>query len=230
MANETTPNGNNGPQHNKYYKSLNEFITAADIALTNAQLPDIQPLLQKVGYPAADIAEKLADLQALRALDLQQQKEYGDQYKAFADYQKQVDRLNADYVAHVEMARIEFEDDPAALTTLGLNGRRLHTKADYSKQALQLYNGIKNNTDYAATLAAAGIDAATVTAMQAGFTNLEALDKAQTKEMGEAQEATAKRDKAWDILDSWMSKFYRKAKIALKNYPQMREKLGLIER
>ena len=229
MANENTP-PNGGRPHDNGYESLNEFVTATDIALTNALLPDVQPLLQKVGYPVADINARLADLQALRTLDQQQQKEYGDQYQSTNDYKKQLDLLNVDYPAHVELARIEFEEAPAALTTLGLVGKRLRNRADYSKQALQLYSGALANTDYAAALAANDIDTAKLTAMQAGFTQLEALDKAQTKETGEAQKATADRDKAWDTLDAWMSKFYRKAKIALRDHPQLREKLGLLER
>lgn len=228
MENKTSPQpkANGGSE----YESLNDFITAADTALTNALLPDVLPLLQKVGYQPADINAKLADLQALRNLAQQQLKEYGDQYKATDDYKKQLALLNEDYPLHVELGRIEFEDDPAALATLGLNGRRMRARADFSKQALQLYNGALANTAYAATLAAAGVDAAKLMAMQAGFKKLEALDKAQTAEMGEAQQATALRNAAWDVLEGWMRKFYKKAKIAFRNHPQMSEKLGLLER
>ena len=233
MENGITPNGGTPPEKPKpgnSYESLNAFITATDTALTNAMLPDVQPLLQRVGCQPAGLAAKMASLKTLRQLAEKQQKEYGDQYKATSDYQKQFDKLNADYTDHVTLARIDFEENPAALTTLGLAGRRKRNRDDYSKQALQLYNGALGNAEYAATLAESGIDAAKLQEMQAGFAQLETLDKAQTSETSEAQQATVDRDNAWDLLEEWMRKFYKKATVALKNSPQLREKLGIIER
>lgn len=124
------------------------------------------------------------------------------------------------------MCKIVYEP----LATLALTGKRLRAKANYSKQALQFYNAAIANANYTAVLAASNIDAAKLTAMQAGFTHLEALGKAQTAETGEAQEATAARDKAWDALETWISKFYKKARVALRKYPQLMEKIGLIEK
>jgi hypothetical protein len=227
MANDPLPNDK--PRDDEY-ESLNEFMTASDITLTNALLPDVWPLLEKVGYRTTDMSSKTAELQVLRGLSQRKEKEYGDQYKASAEYKEQLDLLNTDYPSHVALARIEFEEDAAALTTLGLVGKRLRNRSDYSKQALQLYDGALANTDYATALANNGIDAAKLTAMQSGFLQLEKLDAAQTKETGEAQEATVARDQAWDKLETWMRKFYKKAKVALRDHPQLREKLGLLER
>lgn len=233
MANDNTPNGTptpGGGGNDNHYESLNEFILALDTRLTNGLLPDVLPHLQKVGYQPTAITAKQAELEALKSLTTKQVKEYGDQYKAGDNYDKQLAVLQEDYATHVDLARIDFEDDAAALTTLGLQGKRKRARADYATQALLLYNGVLNNTDYAATLAASGIDTATLTAMRDGFLQLQALDKTQTAETGEAQKATADRDTAWDALEDWKRIFDRKAKIALKKYPQLREKLGMLER
>jgi soluble cytochrome b562 len=118
---------------------------------------------------------------------------------------------------------------PTTLTALNLVRQHQRNLADYSRQALPFYNGVLANDDYKAKLAGSNLDEATLTTMQSGFKKLETLDKAHTAEMGEAQEATAARDKAWDAQEDWMRIFYRKAKIALKKAPQLREKLGMIK-
>jgi hypothetical protein len=119
---------------------------------------------------------------------------------------------------------------PDAHTALHLVRHRQRNLNDYSQQALPCYNGVLANVDYKAKLAESGIDEAKLTAMQSSFKKLETLDKAHTAEMGEAQEATVARDTAWDALEMEMRIFYRKAKIVLKKAPQLREKLGMIER
>ncbi|MEO6831870.1 MAG: hypothetical protein ABI169_06695 [Chitinophagaceae bacterium] len=65
---------------------------------------------------------------------------------------------------------------------------------------------------------------------QQTFRNLQMLTAAQQKETGEAQQATVARDNAYDALHEWMSDFYKTAKVALRKYPQMMEKLGIKEK
>ena len=229
---DNTPNGTppGGSGHDNDYETLNEFIRTTGIALTNAQLPDVLPLLQKKGIKPADITARLADLETLKALSEKQQKEKGDEKKAGQNYTAQLLLLQQDYPGDVELARLDFEDDAAALTTLGLTGRRKRNRPDYTRQALQLYNGALNDTGYATKLADSGIDNAKLTTMRDGFKHLEDLDTIQVAEDGEAQIATTNRDTAWDSLEDYMGNFYRRAKVALKDHPQLREKLGLLER
>ncbi|WP_264844920.1 hypothetical protein [Capnocytophaga catalasegens] len=46
------------------------------------------------------------------------------------------------------------------------------------------------------------------------------------QEKGESQQATRDKNKAFETLDKWVSKFHKVAKIALEDRPQLLEALG----
>ena len=48
----------------------------------------------------------------------------------------------------------------------------------------------------------------------------------QTKETGEAQEATVVRDAAARVLAAWLSRFFKVARVACDGQPQLRERPG----
>ncbi len=48
------------------------------------------------------------------------------------------------------------------------------------------------------------------------------------KEKGESQQATKDKNDAFDALDKWVTRFFKVAKIALEDRPQLLESLGKI--
>ena len=46
------------------------------------------------------------------------------------------------------------------------------------------------------------------------------------KEKGESQQATKDKNNAFDALDKWVVRFFKVAKIALEDKPQLLESLG----
>lgn len=48
------------------------------------------------------------------------------------------------------------------------------------------------------------------------------------KEKGESQQATKDKNDAFDALDKWVMRFFKVAKIALEDRPQLLESLGKI--
>lgn len=232
MDNKNLPTENqdkNGGNDNSYI-TISQFVTDGSNALTNALLDDIEPLLLKRGIKKADVIAKQTEFDKLATLNEDQKTEYGQSYQATADYTALEKTLHEDYIDHLELARIAFKNNIAAQTGLGLRGRRKLDEAGYCKQALQFYNGILNSADYKTAMLTKGVDTAEATAMQVGFTNLEALSAKKDKEFGEAQSATKKRNKLYDDLSEWYSDFKKTAIIALRKYPQYREKLGWLER
>lgn len=211
---------------NNDYVSIETFFGKSKTALLNATDVEIEPLLTKRGYTTAIIAAKLAELQTLENLHQQQKKEYGEQYQATQNYNNAAALLHSLYIEHIEIARIVFKNDIAAQTALSLNGKRKRSASGYCNQALLFYKGSIDNAAYTAALAAKGITIAELTNGKNSYTNLIELEAKQAKETGEAQSATAIRDKAIDDFAEWFSEFKVMGKIALSSKPQLREKLG----
>lgn len=228
-TNSTTGSTPATPTPKTDYVPVDKYIADAKIALANAALPDIAPLLARRSYPATTITAKQAKLTALEGLVLAQVKEYGEQYEATKNYNDAIAALYPDYIEHIELARMKFKNDTAAKTTLGLKGKRKESQSGITAQGLQFYKGILDNADYTAAMDSKGVDAAELQAAKAGFENLTNLAIAQAKETGEAQEATAERDEVYDDFKEWMDEFLATAQIALRKTPQLMEKLGMVQ-
>lgn len=214
------------PTKKNNYQNIDEYLNECGIALTNASDAEITPLLTARGYTTAIVTSKIAEHATVKQLVASQIKEYGDQYQATENYNSAASLLHPKYIEHVEIGRIAFKNDIAAQTTLGLNGKRKRSSSSYCNQALLLYKGALDNATYVSALAAKGVTNAELTAGKTGYTNLLDLEAKQQKETGEAQGATAKRDKAIDDFANWFSEFKAMGKIALSSKPQLREKLG----
>lgn len=208
------------------YENFDTYVVNRTVALTNASDPAIAPLLTGAGYPPALIATKLAELNALKVLGAEQKKEYGEQYEIVDKFNDLAKTLHPVYLKQVKYGKLVFADDLAALNTLGLKGSRKRPEASYCTQALLFYEGALANTTYKTLLAARGITEAMLTDGKTGYTNLMAMIPKKKKEIGEAQMATSKRDKAWDTFDEWYTEFKKYGMLALSGVPQLREKLG----
>ncbi|MDI9365938.1 MAG: hypothetical protein QM541_13360 [Flavobacterium sp.] len=216
----------NPVKKNSYYENFNLYYSNRVTALTNAADANIVGLLTAAGYPPAIIASKTAELEALKKLDDKQKKEYGEQYQAIKEFDTLADSLHPSYLSHVKWGKLIFEDDKAALNALGLNGRRLLAESSYCNQALLFYEGVLNNASYKASVIARGITEAVLQTGQLGFTNLKKMIPVKAIELGEAQQATQKRDEAWEAFENWFVKFKKFAILALSSEPQLREKMG----
>ena len=230
MANETpntpgTPVANTG-KHGSY-ETIAAFLQRSNTALTNAQAADTLPLLEKRGYTAADFTQKLADTTALRTLNEAQKSQYGGQHQSTDDYHVAQDTVHKTYMDDVQLARLLFKKNTAALDALGLRGDRAHSQSGYASQGLLFYNNALNSDDYIAALAKKGISKDDLQTGQAAFKNLQTLSAVQDKQTGTAEGSTDRRDAAYDSLHEWISEFYATAKIALKEQPDLLKGLGL---
>lgn len=222
-GNGGTGGGDNG------YQTLAEFLTEADVLLTNAQLPEIAPLLAAAGYPASAIASRQGDLDSLRTLAEAQKNEYGDQYEAAEKLADTRAAYHPVYAAHVGLARLAFRNSPDATAALGLAGVRKASLSGYTTQGLLFYNNALATAEFANALSAKGIDNAALQDGKTAFEKLLQYNAELKKETGEAQKATKDRDAAYDDLQDWVSELRETAKIVLRDHPQLREQLGIKE-
>jgi hypothetical protein len=208
------------------YQNLDDYLSGATTALANSSDPEIAPLLANRSYTKSIIDAKIVELENVKELVKTQIKEYGDQYQATKNYNDAVALLHPKYIEHLLISRVVFKDNVAAKTALGINGSRKRANSSYCKQAELFYKGAIENTDYKTALAEKGVSVEELQEGMTGYLNLSELAAKQAKETGEAQGATAARDKAIDDFATWFSDFKVMGKIALSSKPQLREKLG----
>lgn len=202
-----------------------------NVLITNAHDPDLQIELAPVGYgPDDGLAEGQARYQNASALHQKQIVEYQEQYAASQSMQAAWQTARKAYMRNVKLARVVFRDDLQILQELNLLGRRKQSFSGGKTQAEHFYTTALANPDCLTALAKLGITQEKLETDQALLGVVDATRAAQTKEMGEAQEATAARDAALDELEAWVSDFITVARIVFEDNPQALEKMGILAR
>ena len=212
----------------RYYQPTAERLRRAHIALENAQNDEsLEGPLAAFGYTD----ERLRKGQDLVAEARRAQEsfieEYGEQYEATDAYLDAREEAEKTYMRHLKVARVAFDEDRPARSTLRLDGRRKKVLGKWLRQTRLFYRNALNDTDYQAALSEYNI---TEDDLRAGLEKIDAVEAAdvrQEKEKSEAQAATDERDEAIDALDAYMSKFREIVRVAFEDDPQQLEKFTI---
>jgi len=202
-------------------------VRAAEVAITNAYDADILAALTQLGYAGSKIDEGKVILNEVQELVNRQIVEYGEQYDATGNMKSAWQVADVAYLRALKIARIALRDDTSAAAALLLNGRRLRTLTGWLRQSRAFYKNLLGNPDWSAAMQVYGYTTEKLQAEQSLVDAVDAKNLQQLKEMGEAQNATEKRDARMEDLDSWMFDFRQIAVIALEGNPQWLEKLGI---
>ena len=157
-----------------------------------------------------------------------QLKEYGDVDAAHDKLKTSRKEAYDNYITHLTIARIAFKNDVQAISTLELSGTRAATLSGWLSQARNFYNSLLNNEEWKLVMAGYG---QTQAKLVESLENVDGVARAAEnvkKEMGDAQNATQKRDKKFDELTEWLSEYDQIAEIALAGNPQLLEKIGIV--
>ena len=206
---------------------MQRFVSDAHLLLANALHPDILPLMAARGYGQPMIEARLAEVEALGNLLSSKGWHIGNRMAASATLKEARAALHLPYMEQVGLARIALKADLSAMVGLGLQERRALSYAGYISQGLLFCNNLLGNDAWLAAIAAMGVHAADVTALRAGFEQLSSLTEALGQKAGEAVQSTAQRHTAYLALKPWIADFRKVARIALRPYPQMCERLGI---
>lgn len=190
--------------------------------------PEIVALVTPFGYDAAALDAALDLVEDVEALTTAQRAEYADQFAATGAARTAFAALEALYTRHRSLARLSHPRSSEAYRALALAGRAPNDAAGLLRAAESFYGVAETRPDLAATIRT--LDAAALDDARAHRTALRAALDAQAKESSEAQRATALRDDAVARLRARAADFAAIAKIALAGTPQLRERLGLLER
>jgi hypothetical protein len=212
-------------------RNIDGLLNSARVGINNAlNSPKIQDYLAVYGYSSEKIQQGKALYEAALSAYQQQKIEFGKQIGATATLNLVWETASKSYIKFIKIARIAFKDDAGIATQLGLNGSRKNSLSGWLAQAQQFYGNLIDNTALITQLTEYGI---TLEKLQVGYAELQAVEVAnlaQTREKGEAQNATQTRDMAIAALSKWFSDYVAIARIALEAESQLLESLGILER
>lgn len=210
---------------------LADLVSRARTAFTNAASDaEAGAALAPFGYTSARLGEMLDLVEDVEARMAGQSREYGEQYAATSAAEAARADLKALYSRHRQLARLAHARGSDGYRTLGLDGSLPARDEALLSQASTFYRHLQEAPDVAATLAPFTVDAAALAEGRAKVEAVQAANAAQARETGDAQRATTVRDERAGALRAAYSDFVAVAKLALASLPQVRERLGLLER
>ncbi len=191
---------------------------------------DLAAALADYGYDADAVTDALALAAEVEAAERTQKTEYAEQYEATRTVARLTEAFRVPYMRHVRLARVLFPAGTLGHDALGLAGERAERLATLVAQANAFYHTARDDARFATDLARLRITPAEADAQIGRIAALQAALTTQQVETGEAQQATRTRDAAVERLRSLLSDATEVAKVALADVPQIRERLGLVER
>ncbi len=207
-------------------KTLIKLLQDADVALTNAEAnPEIKAALETVSYGAEKIAEGKALRQKVADQLNTQLKEFVESTDASVKFKAAVQAVKDVYPGHRKRAKLAFEDDPTALYDLALLGKQSKITSVWVDMVNKFYETLLGNEAYLATIATMGVTQEDLAAGQALIAPLNEAYTVVVREKGESEEATRVKEQAARDLELYMNRFWKAARIALEDKPQLMESL-----
>lgn len=205
--------------------SIADQLNAAQLAIKNSQADEeIQGLVSGFGYDARSLevgcglyeraqaavqAQKLAasTQQGATLLLLEAKKTATDAYQALA-----------------KVARATC--DSSQLTALGLSGKMPADTAGFLAAGYTLFD----NAARLERLSSFGYTTERLTAERGKITAYDLTNQKQEATKGAAQQATREQEAALRALNEWVAQYLKIAKVALREKPELLEKLGIAAR
>jgi hypothetical protein len=155
-------------------------------------------------------------------------KEYGEQLEARKRFEKTMDEADYIFKKHSDFVRLALRDDEEKINKLFLSGEPRSRKiSDILKYMMEFYNRVLADDQVVAGVSAYGI---TKEDLEKGLQKIVEADTAKTAhnvEMGESQDATDRRDKAFNQLIFITEELEIICTYALEDRPQLLEKFGI---
>jgi len=207
-------------------QALADEITAArQLIISVRDDPEIAPLVAVRGLDADKLAEGLGLQETTQITFNGRQEAMAGQVQATAALEE-VDASAWQTYQDFRATGRAFFTNPAARLALSLSGNTprdrqkfiTHVSASYAAARLEPYQ---------ATFAGAGYPLEALDAAQATLEALIAADQVQDAAIAAAKQATADRDAAGKVLRQWVRQLKTVAKIALRNRPDLADRLQL---
>jgi hypothetical protein len=170
-------------------QTIAERLSQADLALNNAAVAEIAPLLAAHGYDAERLAEGRTLWTAARQALSRRESLYGQQQGLTRQVNQAQCIARDEFETLARLARVVFDDRPGLLVQLGIRGNTPRALSALLVAGGALFNNAAN-PDVAARLAAHGYPAERIAEIEAAFQTLRAANEAQEAAKGATQQAT----------------------------------------
>lgn len=212
-------------------KPVSNYIGDCKLLINNSLNDEnIKQTVGQFGYTEPKLTEGQTLLGTVETLQQNQSKEYGEQYQAKSELDIKRKQTHGGYMDLITICRIALRDDVGAQQGLGLNQTRKASYSGWLAQALLFCNNLIANPDYTLKLEQFGQNIEKIQTIKTAILETQVLNEKYNSEKGEAQQATKDRDKKIDELNQWISDYTKIVRIALKDRPQLLEKLGILVR
>jgi hypothetical protein len=210
-------------------QSIEMQLTAAQRAITVATIdPTIGEAFARFNYTQERIAGEGRQLlsDAMQAV-VEQSRANGERIEAQEECERVTLVARAQYQRDVALARAVLRGNRGALEKLALLSARKSHRSGWLLQARRFYSGALENVAIQQLLVEAAL---TPEKLEGGLGLLGQVEHcllAQASLRSAAREATQRRAVAMRRLNAWMRDFRGIARIALRDRPQLLEKLGI---
>ncbi len=200
-------------------------LNAAQLAVNNSLADEeIQALVSGFGYSSQGLQAGCELVERAQAAVQAQKLAAGAQQdvtQALLDAQKAATDA---YQALAKVARAIC--DPSQLTALGLGGKMPRDTAGFLAAAYTLFD----NAVKLGMLSDFGYTTEKLTLERGKITAYDEINQRQEAAKGAAQQATREQEAALGALNEWVMQYLKIAKVALREKPQLLEKLGVAAR
>ncbi|MFJ1364823.1 hypothetical protein ACILDU_00060 [Capnocytophaga canimorsus] len=210
-----------------YYLSNEQMLQNFGAMFENlSKEGDLKTELAEYGYDDAKIAEGKALYDEARKTFDANIKETREETSASLVFQEKYQNVQKKYSTHRKKARIVFEDNEEALRQLKLKGSAARAIASAMEEMRAFYQLLDTTPNLLTPLKQLKINEEDIKNQLQELPEVEKAYATYLQEKGESQQATRDKNKAFEALDKWVSKFHKVAKIALEDRPQLLEALG----
>jgi hypothetical protein len=204
--------------------SIAERLNTAQVAISNSLADaEIQSLVAGYGYSLAKLNEGKSLYDSALAAVTAQKSAAGAQKQASQELDEAEKSARDAYQSLSKVARAIFKDDKARLTALGLTGAAPRSTAGFLASASALFD----NAAAAPALGEYGYDTSRLESERAKIAAFDLANQRQEAAKGAAQQATREQDAALTSLDAWRAQYIKISRVALREKPQLLEKIGV---
>jgi len=212
----------------KTSNTISNLLSSARLAFKNAlNFPDILERVSEYGFDTERLQRSMQiHEEAFQATETQEGA-VGDKEDHTAKTNKARMAAWDLYQSLAKVARAIFLRQPANLTKLELQGRMPRTTHGFLKRAYTLFDNALAMPELQAALLEYGYDEARLTEQRAIIAAYEEADHLQEAAKGTSQQATVVQNRALARLRDEYAQFRKIARVALRENPQLLEKLGI---